>query len=279
MIIYEKGSKLDKNLNRISIVSYLIVIILGLLGFLFIYMDITFLFTAILTGIGFNKYGRESLKQTYIIFGIAIIANILRTIFTFPEYRLGAGFTPYFDISNFIGSVIILTYIGIIMIILYYRNDGKYTLFNLSCAFGILVFLKDLAMFLLLYFLPPGNGPEEIVNQIYLIHLITIIISGTGIIILAIAKKVNLLIFVGISLGIGILGVNLWFLIFILPKYRYLIPPTEGLDFIGLLDFSIFCSFISILWILIMILLLIYNVVVNRKDLFRNNKINKQNVE
>ena len=117
MKTYEKGSKLDKNLNRISIVSYIIVIILGFLGFLFIYMDITFLFTAIIAGIGFNKYARESVKQTYIIFSIAIVANILRTVFTFPEYRpSGGSFIPYYNIENHIGSVIILTYIGIIMI-------------------------------------------------------------------------------------------------------------------------------------------------------------------
>ncbi len=280
MDIYEKGSKLDIILNRISIVSYFIVIIFGLLGYLFIYMDITFLITAIMAGFGLLRKSRESVEITFIISSIIIVANILRTIFTFPEYLPpGGSFLPYYEITNYIGSVIILTYIGIIMIISYFRNKKKFTLLSLSCAFGKLIFLKGLAMFLLLYLLPPGNGSEEIVNQIHLTHLITIIISGTGIIFLTIVKKVNLFIFVGIILGVGILGLNLWFLISILPKYNHLIPPTEGRDFSNLLSFSVYCSFISILWILIMTSLLIYNVVVNWKDLIRSNKFEQQIIE
>jgi len=165
------------------------------------------------------------------------------------------------------------------MVILYYRKKEKYSLFNVSCAFGQLAFLKFLTMFLLLYLAPSGNGSPEIINQIHLMQLIAIGFSSIGIIFLLMAKKISFFIFSGIILGVGILVLNLWFLILILPKYEYLIPPTEGKDFSRLLDYSLFSTYISIFWMLIMISLLIYNVVVNRNDLIQRNKFDQQAIE
>ena len=281
MKVYEQGSKLDKILNRISIVSYIIVIILGLLGFLFIYMDMTFLFTAILAGLGFNKYARESEKQTYIIFGIAIVANILRTVFTFPEYHPpGGSFLPNYTMENHIGSSIILTYIGIILVILHYRNKERFTLFNLSCAFGQLIFLKIFTLFLLVYLSRNVQESFEIINAIYIIVLIITIICGIGIIILSIAnRKEHQLISIGIILGIFVLGLTISLIILILPNFTDITRLTVGYDLYGLLEFSLFSSFISILWILIMITLLIYVVIKNKNDIFKIAKKNGQIIE
>ncbi len=274
MKIYENGSKLDINLNRISIASYFIVIIFGLFGYLFIYMDITFLITAIMAGIGLINEARESVKATFIISSTIIVANILRTALTYPEYPTPPTFIPYYDITNHLWSVIILTYIGIIMVIVYYRYKEKYTLFSLSCAFGTIVFLKILAMNLLIYFSPEVENYNEYINPSHLIILI-IILSGIGAIILSIAnKKVHQLIFLGIILGLGIIGLNIWFFIPILPNFMYLYESdTAGLVYIEI------CSFVAIIWILIMISLLIYVVVENWNDIIKITKQKGQIIE
>jgi len=238
-------------------------------------MDFIFLLTAMLILFGLIKKSRESIEITFILCIIAIAANILRTVFTFPEYQApGGSFLPYFELVNHLWSVIILTYIGIIMIISYYRNKEKYTLFSLSGAFGQLVFLKILAMNLLMYFSPQVENNNEYINPSHLIILL-IIISGIGMLILYIANKMaHWFIFLGIILGIGILGLTIWFFIPILPdlKNLYDYGPT-GFIYIEI------CSFVAIFWILIMISLLIYNVVVNWNDLIRSNKFEQQIIE
>ena len=266
MKIYERGSKLDKILNRISIACYFIVVIFSLLGFLFLYMDVFFLLTAILILCGCGKFSRESMKSTFILCSIAITANILRTVFTFYDYHTPMTFIPFYDLTNHIWSVIILTYIGMIMVILYYRNKGRYTLLNLSCAFGQLIFLKIFTMNLLLYLSIEVENNNENINPSSLIILL-IIISGLGTLLLYIAnKKVKQFIFLGIILGLVIIGLVIWFFIPILPNFMYLYESdTDGLIYIMI------CSFVAIFWILLMISLLIYITVVDYNELIKKN--------
>ena len=272
---YERNSKLNIILNRISIASYAILIIFSLAGYLFLYMDFIFLMTAILISFGLLKKSRESIEMTFVICIIAILANILRILFTFPEYQAPGGkFLPYYELVNYLWSVIIMTYIGIIMINSYYMNKENYTLFSLAINFGQLVFLKILALNLLLYFTPQVENNNEYINPSQLIILL-IILSGIGILILYIAnKKVHWFIFLGIILGIGILVLNIWFFIPILPNMNYLYDfgPT-GFIYIEI------CSFVSICWILITISLLFFVFVENWNDIIKIVKLKDQVIE
>ena len=188
MEINEISEKNQIKLKRIPTILHLILILYNLFCYMVFYFDPAFLITAILESVAVLKWNRDSLVRT-IFFSISVILiNIIRTILTFNITHLIPGhFTPAFYLVNYHWSVFTVIMESFVIVIMYYNHKKPFQRSILRLILSQLLFFGVF----LLNFLSLLDSPFEKVPDVRGYHIIILILSIVGMILLIPIQKLR----------------------------------------------------------------------------------------
>lgn len=179
------SDKFQIKLEHIPTNLHLILIPFNLLCYGMFYFDPAFLIVAILEMVALLKWNRDSLTRTIIFSISSILILIIRTIITFNITRYGMGFTPAFKLENYYWSVFTVIFESFIIVIATYNHKKPFQISILKMILGQLLFFGVF----LLNLLSLLDAPFEDVPDIRVYHIIILILSIVGILLLIPIQK------------------------------------------------------------------------------------------